>query len=137
MPTKHKYIVFFYSTVYLKKNYPHLINKPEKIYVVLVQDPHLQYGLPPMPVSGMRKTSEGPGMDRGMDRGMDMMDGHSSDEDSQVKHHRRRISTEEKAKVVAAVWGTEFNQFLAELAILYYEDLKNRMNCTRLIGRKG
>ena len=90
-----------------------------------------------MPVSGMRKTSEGPGMDRGMDRGMDMMDGHSSDEDSQVKHHRRRISTEEKAKVVAAVWGTEFNQFLAELAILYYEDLKNRMNCTRLIGRKG
>ena len=27
--------------------------------------------------------------------------------------HRRRINTEEKAKVVAAVWGTEFIQFLA------------------------
>jgi hypothetical protein len=58
------------------------------------QDPHLQYGLPPMPVSGMRgKTTDGPGlersmdrgMDRSMDRGMDLMDGHSSDEDSQVR----------------------------------------------------
>ena len=27
--------------------------------------------------------------------------------------HRRRIKTEEKAKVVAAVWGTEVNQFFA------------------------
>ena len=25
--------------------------------------------------------------------------------------HRRRIKTEEKAKIVAAVWGTEFIQF--------------------------
>ena len=61
------------------------------------QDPHLQYGLPPMPVSGMRKTTDGPGLDRGMervmdrgmdrimDRGMELMDGHSSDEDSQVR----------------------------------------------------
>ena len=30
--------------------------------------------------------------------------------------HRRRINTEEKAKVVAAAWGTEFIQFLAALA---------------------
>ena len=32
--------------------------------------------------------------------------------------HRLRINTEEKAKVVAAVWGTEFIKFLAALAIL-------------------
>ena len=32
--------------------------------------------------------------------------------------HRRRIKTEEKSKVVAAVWGTELIQFLASLAIL-------------------
>ena len=42
--------------------------------------------------------------------------------------HRRRIYTEEKAKVVATVWGTEFIQFLATLAILHQDDLKNRMN---------
>ena len=29
--------------------------------------------------------------------------------------HRRRIKTEAKAKVVAAVWGAEINKFLAEL----------------------
>ena len=34
--------------------------------------------------------------------------------------HRRRIKTEEKAKVVAAVWGTGFIQFLAALAIMHY-----------------
>ena len=37
--------------------------------------------------------------------------------DSRV--HRRRIRTEEKAKVVAAVWGAEFSQFVAALAILH------------------
>ena len=47
--------------------------------------------------------------------------------------HRRRINTEEKAKVVAAVWGTEFIKFLAALAIFHQTDLKNRMNCTRMI----
>ena len=41
--------------------------------------------------------------------------------------------TEEKAKVVADVWGTEFIYFLAVLAIEYYDDLKYRMNCTRMI----
>ena len=30
-------------------------------------------------------------------------------------HHRRRIYSEDKAKVVAAVWGTEFIQFLAKI----------------------
>ena len=35
-------------------------------------------------------------------------------------YHRRRIYVEEKAKVVAAVWGTEFNPFLAALAILHH-----------------
>ena len=39
--------------------------------------------------------------------------------------HLRRIKTEIKAKVVVAVWGTEFIKFLATLAILI---LKNRMN---------
>ena len=33
--------------------------------------------------------------------------------------YRRRINTEERAKVVAAVWGTELIQFLARLDILY------------------
>ena len=44
------------------------------------------------------------------------------------KHHRRMIYTEEKAKVVAAVWGTECIQFLAMLAIFHQDYLKNRMN---------
>ena len=42
--------------------------------------------------------------------------------------HRRRIKTEEKAKIVAAVWGAEFIQFLAALAICTWTFLKNRMN---------
>ena len=39
--------------------------------------------------------------------------------------HRRRIKTEEKAKVVAAVWRTQFIQFLAALAILHQDDLNH------------
>ena len=35
------------------------------------------------------------------------------------REHRQRINTEEKAKVVAAVLGTEFIQFLAALAVLH------------------
>ena len=42
--------------------------------------------------------------------------------------HRRRIYTEELAKFVASVCGTEFIQFLAAPAILHQDDLKNRMN---------
>ena len=48
-----------------------------------------------------------------------------------VDRHRRRINTEDKAKVVASVWGTEFIHCLAKLALL-----KNRINCTRMIWRR-
>ena len=41
-------------------------------------------------------------------------------------HHRRRIYTEENAKVVTAAWGTEYIQYVA-LAILHQNDLKIRM----------
>ena len=37
---------------------------------------------------------------------------------------RKRIKTEEKAKVVAAVWGTTFIKLLAVLAILNQEDFE-------------
>ena len=33
---------------------------------------------------------------------------------------RRRIKTEEKAKVVASDWGEEFIQFLAALVVLHW-----------------
>ena len=36
----------------------------------------------------------------------------------QTQGHRRRMELEDKAKVVASVWGAEFIQFLAALAIL-------------------
>ena len=42
--------------------------------------------------------------------------------------YRRRIKTEEKAKHVAAVWGTALIQFLAALDILHQCDLKKWMN---------
>ena len=42
--------------------------------------------------------------------------------------HIIRVKTEEKAKVVAAAWGTEVIQFLAVIAILHQDNLKNRMN---------
>ena len=42
--------------------------------------------------------------------------------------YRRRIKTEEKARVVAAVWGTELIQFIAALTILHEDDLKKGMN---------
>ena len=42
--------------------------------------------------------------------------------------HRRRIKTEEKAKVTAAVWGTELLHFLAAQAILHQHDLKKWTN---------
>ena len=47
--------------------------------------------------------------------------------------HRRKIYTEEKEKVVAALWGIEYLQFVPALAILHQVDLKNRMICTRTI----
>ena len=42
--------------------------------------------------------------------------------------HRRKIKTEEKAKVVASVWGAEIVQFLAALAVLPRSIWKNWMN---------
>ena len=44
----------------------------------------------------------------------------SGRENRHTVQHRRRIKTEEKAKIIAAVWGTEWIQFLAALAILHY-----------------
>ena len=51
----------------------------------------------------------------------------------QWEEHRKRIKTEEKAKVVAAVWGEKFIKFLAALAILHQDDMMKRINCTRMI----
>ena len=42
--------------------------------------------------------------------------------------HRRRMEGEAKAKVVASVWGTKFNQFLTALAVLHWTIWKKRMN---------
>ena len=42
-----------------------------------------------------------------------------------ILYSRRRIFTEEKANVGAAALGTELLQFLAALAILHLDDLKN------------
>ena len=49
--------------------------------------------------------------------------------------HRRRIYTEEKAKVVTAVWGTEFIPLVVALEVLHQDDIKKRIDCTRLILR--
>ena len=43
-------------------------------------------------------------------------------------HHRRRMEREAKANVVASVWGAEFIQFLATLAVLPQSILKKRLN---------
>ena len=40
--------------------------------------------------------------------------------------HRRRIKTEEKVKDVAAVWGAEFIQFLAALAIFHKDEFEEK-----------
>ena len=43
-------------------------------------------------------------------------------------YHRRRMELKDKAKVVASVWGTEFVQFLAALAVLPWSIWKKRSN---------
>ena len=43
-------------------------------------------------------------------------------------HKKRRFYTEEKVKVVVAVWGTNYIQFLAALAVLHQDDIKKKMN---------
>ena len=45
-----------------------------------------------------------------------------------LSHRRRRMDTEAKAKVVASVWGAEFIQFLAALAVLPRSIWKKRLN---------
>ena len=62
-------------------------------------------------------------------------------------NHKRRIYTltEEKTKVVAAVWGTEFIRILAALAILHQNErdelhqdvMKKRMNSSSYSNRPG
>ena len=47
--------------------------------------------------------------------------------------HKRRINIEDKAKVVAAIWGEEFIKYLAALAAFHWDDLKNRLKCTGVI----
>ena len=59
--------------------------------------------------------------------------GRRLDASTLLSYSRRRIYTEEKAKVVAAVWGLEFIQFLAALAVMQKDDMKKRMNCNRMI----
>ena len=56
--------------------------------------------------------------------------------------HRRRIYTKEKAKVVIAVWGTHFIQFLAqgwyeEKDELHQDDMKERTNLSYSSKRPG
>ena len=47
---------------------------------------------------------------------------------AEYSYHRRRIKTEEKAKDIVVVWGAEFIQFLAALAILSRSMWKKRLN---------
>ena len=51
--------------------------------------------------------------------------------------HRRRIETEGKAKVVASVWGAEFVQFLAALAVLPSSFWKKRLNSAGLFRKNS
>ena len=53
------------------------------------------------------------------------------------KNSRRRINTEEKAKVVPVIWGTELIQFIAALAILHQDDLKKGINSAFSSYRPG
>ena len=50
--------------------------------------------------------------------------------------HKGRVQTEEKAKVVASVWGAKFIQFVFALAVLLRKILNNRMNCIRMIWKR-
>ena len=51
---------------------------------------------------------------------------------AKISYQRHRngviIEEKEKAKVVAAVWGTNFIQFHAALQIYYQDDMNKRMN---------
>ena len=59
----------------------------------------------------------------------DLLEAGPADGLYQRDDHRRSTNTEGTAKVVAAVWGTQFIQFLAALAILHYMTIfKNMTN---------
>ena len=47
------------------------------------------------------------------------------------------IYTEENAKVVSAIWGTKWIQFIATLAVLHQDDLKKGMNSSYSSYRPG
>ena len=50
--------------------------------------------------------------------------------------HRTRINTEEKAKIVAAVWGGGGGIPCRASCFLLSDELKNRTNCTRINLKK-
>ena len=52
-------------------------------------------------------------------------------------NHRRRIKTEEKAKVIADVWGTEFSQFLARKLFCIRMMNQNRKYFNPLVSDPG
>ena len=56
---------------------------------------------------------------------------------AKLQNHRKRIETEERAKVVADAWGTELIQFLAALLFLHQDDLKKRVNIITATCWKG
>ena len=51
--------------------------------------------------------------------------------------HRRRIKTDEKVKVVAAVWRTELLHSVWELTILHQDDLKKGMDSSYSLYCRG
>ena len=58
--------------------------------------------------------------------------------EASYEYHRRRMETEAKAKVVTSVWGADFVQFLAALAVLPRSIWKKRLNSAGLVfGRNG
>ena len=54
-----------------------------------------------------------------------------------VRAYSRRIKTEEKTKVVAAVLRTELIPFLAAQDIFHQDELKKRMNRIKATWRNG
>ena len=68
----------------------------------------------------------------------DLLEAGPADGLYQRDDHRRSTNTEGTAKVVAAVWGTQFIQFLAALAILHYMTIfKNRTNSSFSLNHPG
>ena len=75
------------------------------------------------------------------DRTVEQTDGHIQDRKGQldrqmVTYIRRRIKTEEKAKVVASVWGGRIYLIPCRASCFALDDLNYRMNCPRTISKK-